>query len=180
MHQLVLSNPRKAVGELHPTHQLEKMERMRAKAELVSRQRKAGRLPQLLTIRDRLSRLHDADYCLSEAHQADLWRGAADQGDLALVGFAHAFVKKGAQLGIPLVAERFTVTTVEVVHAQWRYCLPADDWAILAYLGRGVVAGLSPRLDVRWLPETASVEASVSDVDQLIATFDPAKWVLRV
>lgn len=166
---LIRSNPGKPVDAIHPQHQLEKLERMRAKAKLVSLLRSRGRLPDLATIQGRLARLSDEDYCFSEAHQAQLWAG--DQGDSALVGrqFAKAFVKEAARLKIPLYAERFTVTTVEIVHCQWRYSLPADDWSILGYIGKA--AGERAGLTVAWEPDLGLGPEPF---------FDPARWHLAV
>lgn len=172
---LVQSHPLKPEDHLHPNHHLQKLERQRRKAVEVERLTSHGkRLPDLTTIRERLARLCDEDYLLSEAHQRQLW--AVDQGGSALVAasFVQAFLKDAAALKIPLYAPQLTVTTATVLHCQWRYSLPAEDWAILAYIGKRAAKRVSVR--VGWAPEIASIVGSFDEGEP--SRHDPGLWAV--
>lgn len=147
--------------------QLAKAERMRLKAERVAAFLKENRpLHPLPTHAERLARLQDKDFLLSEQHQAQGWIASDDLKEAHddVQHFFRVFLREAYEMGIPIYCRRVWGDTLEVLHSQFHDHLSGSDWEIMGHLGIG--AARRAGLKVRWVnADPAHWEVEVHSTD---------------
>lgn len=136
LRSLVERKPARPMGELHPQQHLDKLERMRRKAQRVAEFLEERRyLLPLQNPVERKHRLIDRDYVLSAAHQEQGWAVDRRGQDVRLLAFEERFLRDACRIGIPLYCCLMEGLRLEMIHAQYEHWLGARDWEIIALIG---------------------------------------------
>lgn len=97
------------------------------------------KLPPLTTHEERLLRLKDRDYILSEAHQAQLWRISQMDVHDEIKAFVRVMVDNASRHGVPVYCASVDGEHVTIHHAQYEDRLNDDDWVCIGQIGNEVI-----------------------------------------